>query len=114
MTLAIDDLEVKTIGRSPEQNMSLLYGRYSGPTIIVPEPNKYYVFVYNAKTKGIQYDQHPVIISGSIFSWGFTGFNVHWEEVRRYTWKETSNLLELSEDEFEVVSKLPLARFKTA
>jgi len=114
MTLAIDDLEVKAIGRSPEQNMSLLYGRYSGPSIIVPEPNKYYVFVYNAKTKGIQYDQHPVIISGSIFTWGFTGYNIHWEEIRRYTWTETSNLLELSQAEFEVVSRLPLARFKTS
>jgi hypothetical protein len=114
MTLRLDDIEVKMMGRTPEQNMRLLFGRYNGPTIIVPQPNKYYVFVYNAKTKGLEYDQHPVIISGSIFNWGFTGFNIHWGEMRRYTWKESSNLLELSEAEFEVVSKLPLAKFKTA
>ena len=72
------------------------------------------MFVYNAKTKGLEYDQHPVIISGSLFSWGFTGYNVHWGEIRRYNFIGASNLLELSEGEFEVVSKLPLARFKTA
>lgn len=114
MTLDLNDLEYKMIGRSPEQNMRLLFGRYKGPSIIVPQPNKYYVFVYNAKTKGLEYDQHPVIVSGSTFSWGFTGLNVHWGEIRRYKFAGSSNLLELSEGEFKVVSNLPLARFKTA
>lgn len=99
------------IGRSPEQNMNMILGRYQGPTIIVPTPDKYYTFVYTAKTKGIEYDQHPLIMCSSVYSWGFTGMNVH-IGPRQYTWSESSNLLELSEGEFDVLKKLPLARYK--
>ena len=114
MIRELESLEYKMIGRSPEQNMNMLMGRYQGPSIIVPTPDKYYTFVYTAKTKGIEYDQHPVIRCSSVFSWGFIGFNTHWGEARRYTWTESSNLLELSEGEFEVIVKLPLARYKVS
>ena len=79
---------------------------------IVPEPNKYYTFVYRAKTRGIQYDQHPLILSGSVFKWGFTGENVH-IGTRQYTWNEVlSNLYELSEEEFDFLRSVPLALYK--
>ena len=110
----INELEYRLIGKSPEYCMKIIMGSYSGPTKIVPEPNKYYTFVYTAKTKGIQYDQHPLILCGSLFPWGFTGENVHWNSIRRYTWAESSNLLELNENEFKTLMKLPLARFKVA
>jgi hypothetical protein len=84
-----------------------------GPAIITPQPNKYYTFIYQAKTPRIQYDQHPFILCGSIFSWGFTGYNLHWEDSRRYTWNECSNLFEINESEVETMSKIPTALIKT-
>ena len=96
----------KTKG-DPVYNMSLLLGVLSMGKI-VPEANKYYTFVYTAKTPRIQYDQHPFILCGDVFSWGFTGFNQHWEESRRYTWTECqTNLFEIKEDEVESMKNYP-------
>jgi hypothetical protein len=82
---------------------------------IVPQPDKYYVFIYKAKTKGIQYDQHPFIACTSVYKWGFTGFNYHWEAYRRYSWREVfSNIYEVYEDEIEDMQKYKIARFKVA
>ena len=78
---------------------------------IVPSPNKYYTFVYKAKTRGIRYDQHPLILCGNVFKWGFTGENIH-IGTRQYSWNEVlSNLYELSEDEFGALAKIPLALY---
>ena len=99
---------------SPEYNMQLLL-RNLGPPEIVPKPDKYYVFVYKAKTKGVQYDQHPLIACTSVYKWGFTGFNFHWEDYRRYSWAEVlSNLYEIKEDELNAMETYPIARSKTA
>ncbi len=84
-----------------------------GPAEIVPRPNKYYTFVYKAKTPRIQYDQHPLILCGSIFRWGFNGFNQHWGAIRQYSWNEVlSNIYELSEEEFQYLQGISLALFK--
>ena len=45
-------------------------------------------FVYNAKTPGITYDQHPLVVVTGLFSWGFRGLNFHWRKSRQYTWEE--------------------------
>lgn len=82
------------------------------PPLITPEPNKYYTFVYTAKTPRIWYDQHPFIICTSVDSWGFTGSSFHWNDYRRYTWKEASNLFEIYEEEVPDMIKYPTARFK--
>ncbi len=72
------------------------------PGEIVPTPDKYYVFVYKAKTKNIQYDQYPFIVCTSVFPWGFSGYNFHWEESRRYTWQEViTNIYEIKDEELE-------------
>ena len=98
----------------PDYNMGLLLS-YLTESEIVPEADKYYVFVYRAKTPNIKYDQHPVIMCTGVYKWGFTGFNYHWMESRQYSWGEVvSNLYELSEDEFEIVQDIPLAKFKTS
>ena len=55
---------------------------------IVPETGKFYTFIYNAKTPGISYDQHPLIACVEIFRWGFRGLNFHWQNYRNYTWEE--------------------------
>jgi len=110
----LEELQYKMVGKSPEYCMRMLHGNYTGSTKIVPEPNKYYTFVYNPKTPNIEYDQHPLIMSGDVFPWGFTGYNVHWGEIRRYVWAGSSNLLEMTEQEFQIVSQFPLARFKVS
>ena len=35
------------------------------------EPGKLYLFVYNAKTPNITYDQNPFIAVTDVFQWGF-------------------------------------------
>ena len=98
--------------KGPSYNMELLLSYLTEPEII-PQPNKYYVFVYKAKTPNITYDQHPLVLVGDIYQWGFTGYNFHWNEVRRYTWGEVlSNLYELNEEEFNTVQDIPIALFK--
>ena len=83
------------------------------PSEIIPEPDKYYVFVYKAKTPGVAYDQHPFIVCTNVFKWGFTGYNFHWEEVRQYSWAEVlSNLYEVSDEDLNDVQRLPIAKIK--
>ena len=108
----LSQMPYKMKGMNPSSAMNMLIGSYSGPTLMVPESNKYYTFVYKAKTPGIQYDAHPLILCGNVFPWGFTGYNVHWEESRRYTWKECiSPLFEIGESEIQTVSQLPIAKY---
>ena len=99
--------------RNPNQNIRLVLERLT-PAEIVPKANKYYTFIYKAKTLGIQYDQNPLIVCGDVYKWGFTGLNVHWNAVRRYSWNEVlSNVFELNEEEFTTLQDVPLASFKT-
>ena len=98
---------------SPEYNMKLLL-RKLGPPEIVPDKDKYYVFIYKAKTRGVQYDQHPLIQCTGIYPWGFTGFNYHWEDYRRYSWLEVvSNVYEIKQEEIDDMKNYPIARYKT-
>ena len=113
MTNNVEPLMIGNQQRSPEKNMNLLLSKLKGG--IVPEPNKYYTFIYKAKTPRIQYDQHPCILCGQVFQWGFTGYNIHWEEVRRYTWGEViSNVFELNEEEFQSMQNYQTARMRSS
>ena len=99
-------------GRSPTKNMANLMDTL-GTSTIVPDVDKFYVFVYKAKTPGITYDQHPLVLVTAIFQWGFTGFSAHWNDSRQYTWQEViSNLYEVEQDEIELVSQIPIAKIK--
>ena len=98
--------------RSPEKNMQMLLDVLD--STIVPEADKYYVFVYKAKTPRIQYDQHPFVAVTAVYQWGFTGYNFHWEGSRAYTWGEVlSNIYEVTDEELTSVQKLPIARIKS-
>ena len=104
-------LEGINFGIRPTRNMRLALD-YLTPSGIVPQPNKYYTFVYKAKTPGITYDTFPLILCGSVFPTGFNGMNVHWGEVRQYSWGEVrSNLYELNQAEYETLQGIPLANF---
>jgi len=96
---------------SPEQNMKNLLNVLT-PSVIIPEVDKYYVFVYKAKTKGIVYDQHPLVVVTGIFRWGFTGHNFHMGP-RRYTWGEIITNLYLVEDwELNTIENFPITLLK--
>lgn len=106
------DRLVPRMTKSSVGNMRILLEQLS-PSTIVPEVNKYYVFVYKAKTKNIRYDAHPFIVCTSLYKWGFTGFNFHWNQSRRYTWQEVvSNLYEIYDSELNTLEKLPIANFR--
>ena len=91
--------------------MRLALSQLTGTTI-VPTPNKYYTFVYKAETPRILYDTYPLILCGSVFTWGFNGENVHMG-ARQYRYgRVLSNLYELSEEEFSLLQSIPLANIK--
>lgn len=95
-----------------EYNMKVMMRSLKGS--IVPEPNKYYVFVYKAKTPNIQYDKHPLIACTGVYRWGFTGFNYHWEDYRRYSWLEViSNVFEVTSEELETAKKFNIAKLRS-
>ncbi len=110
MTNRIERL-VPLANSGPDKNVQILLNNLS-PSVIVPDQDKYYVFVYKAKTKGIMYDKYPFIMCSSLFKWGFIGFNFHWNEYRRYTWREViSNLYEIYDSELNTMESFPIAKF---
>lgn len=112
MTNRVEKLGMRMAGRSPEFCMRMLMEKLD-VVEIAPQPDKYYVFVYKAKTPGIQYDQHPFIACTTVLPWGFIGFNYHWKNYRQYTWGEVlTNLHEVYPEEMEIVMNFPIARFK--
>ena len=49
-------------GKSPDRNFADLID-IIGPSVIIPETDKYYVFAYKAKTPRIRYDRYPLVLS---------------------------------------------------
>ena len=79
----------------------------------VPQEGKYYVFIYNAKTPNLRYDQHPMIAVTDVFEWGFRGINFHWNTHRNYTWNEiVDGLYEITHSELTDLDGVPFARFR--
>lgn len=78
----------------------------------VPRPGKFYIFVYNAKTPNLQYDQNPLVAVTEVFDWGFKGINFHWGETRQYTWSEVvGQLYEVYAEEVKDLQALPFQKF---
>lgn len=85
---------------------------------IIPEPGKYYTFIYNAKTPGMKYDQHPLIAALELYSWGFKGLNFHWQDIdisqciRNYTWTEVAGQLHVVyDDEITYMKQINYSKF---
>ena len=79
----------------------------------IPNAGKFYIFVYNAKTPNIQYDQNPLVAVTDVYQWGFRGLNLHWGETRQYTWSEVAgSLYEVYPSEIEDLQALPFANFR--
>ena len=78
----------------------------------IPDPGNFYTFVYNAKTPGETYDQHPLIACTEIFQWGFRGLNFHWQRYRNYTWDELAGQLYIVQrNELDDLLAIPYAKF---
>jgi len=82
-----------------EEQMILIMDALSNTVEPIPEVGKFYTFVYNAKTYGISYDQHPLIACTEILPWGFRGLNFHLRKNRQYTWNELAGQLYVVEYE---------------
>ena len=111
----IEAIKDKLNGTSnPEEMMLEIMGALNNTVEAIPTVGKYYTFVYNAKTAGKQYDQHPLVAVTDIFSWGFRGINFHWQSSRNYTWEElTGQLYVVNYDELDDLLAIPYAKFIT-
>ena len=87
----LSDLNNRT--NDPEEMMLEIMEVLNDTVEPIPEVGKFYTFVYNAKTPGEQYDQHPLIACVGLFQWGFRGLNFHWQNYRNYTWEEVAGKL---------------------
>jgi len=43
-----------------------------------------YTFIYNATTRKKWFDAHPVTVILGIYSWGYRGYNYHWDRAGGY------------------------------
>ena len=78
----------------------------------IPDVGKFYTFVYNAKTPGETYDQHPLIACMELKSWGFRGLNFHWQKYRNYTWNELAGQLYIVQyNELDDLLAIPYAKY---
>jgi|TARA_Y100000361_G_C11044992_1_gene282033 hypothetical protein len=102
----------KLIGTEDPDDLMIELMQVLGDTVTpVPDVGKYYIFVYNPKTSGIQYDQNPLVAVTDVFRWGFRGINFHWNGYRQYTWNEVAGqLYEVRSDELADVRELPFAK----
>ena len=81
----------------------------------IPEVGNFYVFVYNPKTPNITYDQNPLVAVTEVLEWGFRGINLHFGQVRQYTFPEIIGQVHLVRgSEFEDIKHIPYARIKTS
>ena len=78
----------------------------------IPEVGNFYTFVYNAKTPGETYDQHPLIACTSLERWGFKGINFHWRKSRNYTWNELAGQLYIVQrNELDDLLAIPYGKY---
>jgi len=71
--------------------------------------------VYNPKTPNIRYDQNPLVAVTEVLEWGFRGINLHFGQVRQYTFPEIIGQVHLVRgSEFEDIKHIPYARIKTS
>jgi len=100
------------IGTEDPEDLMMKIMKTLDPSGFIPSPGKLYTFVYNAKTPGIVYDQHPLILANNVYDFGFDGYNFHWSKPRRYTWNEViGQLYEVQREELTDMRRIPYAKF---
>ncbi len=110
----IEAIKDQLTSSDPEDLMLQIMQALNNTVEAIPTVGKYYTFVYNAKTTGKQYDQHPLIACTDLFRWGFRGINFHWQSSRNYTWEElTGQVYMVKSIELDDLLSIPYAKFIT-
>ena len=105
-----NDINLRT--DDPEEMMLEIMELLNDTVTPIPEVGKFYTFVYNAKTPGETYDQHPLIACTALEQWGFKGLNFHWQKSRNYTWNELAGQLYIVQwNELDDLMAIPYAKF---
>ena len=106
----LSDLNNRT--NDPEDMMLEIMEVLNDTVTPIPEIGNFYTFVYNAKTPGETYDQHPLIACTSLEKWGFKGLNFHWRKSRNYTWNELAGQLYIVQyNELDDLLAIPYGKF---
>ena len=106
----LSDLNNRT--NDPEEMMLEIMDVLNTTVTPIPDPGNFYTFVYNAKTPGETYDQHPLIACMELFPWGFRGLNFHWQKYRNYTWEELAGQLYIVQwNELDDLLAIPYGKF---
>ena len=105
-----NDINLRT--DDPEEMMLEIMELLNDTVTPIPEVGKFYTFVYNAKTPGKPYDQHPLIACTSLEKWGFKGLNFHWRQSRNYTWEELAGQLYIVQyNELDDLMSIPYGKY---
>ena len=106
----LSDLNNRT--NDPEEMMLEIMEALNDTVTPIPEVGNFYTFVYNAKTPGETYDQHPLIACTSLEQWGFKGLNFHWRKSRNYTWNELAGQLYIVQrNELDDLLTIPYGKY---
>ena len=106
----LSDLNNRT--DDPEEMMLEIMEVLNETVTPIPEVGNFYTFVYNAKTPGETYDQHPLIACTSLERWGFKGLNFHWRKSRNYTWNELAGQLYIVQpNELDDLLAIPYGKY---
>ena len=107
---SLSDLQNQT--NDPEEMMLEIMDALNDTVTPIPNVGNFYTFVYNAKTPGESYDQHPLIACTSLERWGFRGLNFHWQKYRNYTWEELAGQLYIVQrNELDDLLAIPYGKF---
>ena len=103
----------KLIGTESADDIMLELRNILTETRDPPRAGAFYIFVYNAKTLNTRYDRNPLVAVTNVYTWGFRGFNYHWEEERQYTWDEiASGMYEVYKEELSDLRRLPFGNIR--
>ena len=104
--------ELNNQTNDPEEMMLEIMDALNDTVTPIPNVGNFYTFVYNAKTPGESYDQHPLIACTSLERWGFRGLNFHWQKYRNYTWGELAGQLYIVRpNELDDLLAIPYGKF---
>ena len=101
----VDDL---TGLKDPDDKMLEVMELLTASSVRDVQVGKLYLFVYNAKTPNLLYDQNPFVAVTDVFQWGFRGVNAHWDgKPRQYTWNEVCLLYTSPSPRDATLSRMP-------
>ena len=104
--------DVNNRTNDPEEMMLEIMEALNDTVTPIPNVGNFYTFVYNAKTPGETYDQHPLIACTSLERWGFKGLNFHWRKSRNYTWNELAGQLYIVQNnELDDLLAIPYGKY---